>query len=159
MYARGVGLPAARARRVIVRKRSISSAGSVPVAHEFLKVLQPDIDARLIGDVQIRPRVRRVGVAEQRLLCGGGLYRRSLRRVDRRILNELAVVPEGDPGPLGEIPQIAARRLRDVVVGNHVAVGSLVVVACARDPSSSTAPFSRDSRWRRPPSTSYGRRD
>ena len=116
------------ARRVIVRQRHYLQRRHCSRPHEFLKLLHPDIDAGLIRDVQIPPRVRRVGVADQRLLCGGGLYRRSSRGWIVGFLNELAVVPVGDARPARpdstDSRSMAPRRPRR----ESVAVGSLVVV-------------------------------
>src|SRR6267143_6103135 len=97
-------------------------------SNEFLKLLQPDFHAYLIGDLQAPSRICFVGVSRQ------AEFRRNVRRVLQSgrifgLIDELAIVSVSDARAIGEIPQISARWLRDIILRPHLSIKAFVIVA------------------------------
>src|SRR5204862_6820131 len=83
------------------------------------------------GYVEVPTGVRGVCVTNQRLLRWRSCHARASRRRIIRLGHELAVIPVGDPRARGEVPQVAARGLGDIVVRNRVALGARVIADAA----------------------------
>src|SRR2546423_15478663 len=97
--------------------------------HDLMKLPDPHIGPRLIWDIQVPSRVRSIGMANESSLRRDGRHGRIRPYGLVGLTDKLAIVPVGDPCTLGEIPQIPARRLRDIVLRNGVSVQALIVVA------------------------------
>ena len=103
-----------RARRVIVRQPDDRELRQLAVALELAELLQPDVDALVVRDLEIPPRVRRrheSGEARHRL-DRDDVVVRAWARID--VIDELAVAAQADVGAPRVIPDVAARRRRDV---------------------------------------------
>src|SRR5450759_4524529 len=116
-------------RRMVVRKREYLERRQLSRSHEFLKLLEPNLGACLIGNVQVPSRIRGICVADQGAFCCRGGYGRASPRWFVRFVDELTVIPVSNPCTLGEIPQVPAGWLGHIVIGHATTIESLVIVA------------------------------
>src|SRR5258708_320780 len=95
-----------------------------------LELREPDVGALLVADLEVESRIVRVRVPHEVRLVAGVSGRRgaAYTGVDGR--DELAIVAKRDARPLGEVPEVAVRGLRDVVVilRQEAAIRALVVI-------------------------------
>ena len=130
MCANGVGLLADAPCVWSLGRRTICNCGIVPAAHEPAQLLDPDISAPLIRDVEVvaRELSTRVG-AEKRFHAAVACRGIFLVPVG---YDELTVVPECDSLSLCEIPEVAIGWFGNIVVTvverHTTTIGAFVVI-------------------------------
>src|SRR4029078_7934967 len=96
---------------------------------ERRELSEPHVSASLIENVHVEPGELLICVVSQERFRSAIFACFFSTLVYFGILHEFAVMPESDAGSLREIPQISRSRLGNIIIGNHSAIGSLVVVA------------------------------